>query len=268
MITKSSFKKDMYDMSDLLSIMSILRAPGGCPWDIEQTHASIRNNIIEEAYEVVDAIDRSDDTALCEELGDILLQVAFHSQISKDGGGFDFSSVVDGICKKLILRHPHVFGDVSADNVDKVLDNWEAIKRVEKHQTSYTDTLCSVPMSFPALMRAAKVQKRAAKAGFDWDDVSGAFSKLPEETDELSRAVKTGNSADIAEEFGDLLFAAVNVSRFLKVDPEQALNAATDKFIKRFAAIEETVKKTGHDMKELSLSELDGIWNDVKHTVK
>ena len=123
-------------------------------------------------------------------------------------------------------------------------------------------------MSFPALMRAAKVQKRAAKAGFDWDDVSGAFSKLPEETDELSRAVKTGNSADIAEEFGDLLFAAVNVSRFLKVDPEQALNAATDKFIKRFAAVEETVKKTGHDMKELSLSELDGIWNDVKHTVK
>ena len=210
MITKSSFKKDMYDMSDLLSIMSILRAPGGCPWDIEQTHASIRNNMIEEAYEVVDAIDRSDDTALCEELGDILLQVAFHSQISKDGGGFDFSSVVDGICKKLILRHPHVFGDVSADNVDKVLDNWEAITRVEKHQTSYTDTLCSVPMSFPALMRAAKVQKRAAKAGFDWDDVSGAFSKLPRTMGIAIRTRRFKVSRDEAAGEADIICSAEN----------------------------------------------------------
>lgn len=267
MITRTSYKKDVYDMSDLLSIMSILRQPDGCPWDKEQTHASIRNNMIEEAYEVVDAIDKSDDTSLCEELGDILLQVAFHSQIAKDEGSFEFSNVVDGVCKKLILRHPHIFGQVSAETVDKVLDNWDAIKRVEKHQTSYTDTLTSVPMSFPALMRAAKVQKRAGKAGFDWDDVSGALDKLPEETEELTKAIQNNDPANIAEELGDLLFAVVNVSRFLKVDPEQALNASTDKFIKRFSAVEAKVSDSGKDMKELSLSELDEIWNKVKHNV-
>ncbi len=267
MLTKDNFKKDRYDIYDLLDIMKVLRQPGGCPWDAEQTHSSIRKDLLEEAYEVADAIDTSDDVALCEELGDLLLQVAFHTQIAVEDKSFNFDDVTDGVCKKLILRHPHVFGDVEVENSAEVLDNWDKIKQKEKHQESYTDTLESVPRAFPSLMRAAKVQKRAGKAGFDWDNLDDAFKKLPEEVSELSEAVKNGNADEIEEEFGDLLFAAVNVSSFLNIDAENSLNKATDKFIKRFKAVESVVVANGKDMKDLSLEELDAIWEDVKHKV-
>ena len=265
MLSKSSYKKEKYNVSDLLEIMKILREPDGCPWDREQTHKSIRRDLLEEAYEVADAIDLDDKDALCEELGDLLLQVAFHSQISKDNGEFTFDDVADGICKKLILRHPHVFGDVEAETSEQVLDNWDAIKREEKHQESYTDTLTSVPRAFPALMRAAKVQKRAAKAGFDWDDINGAISKLPEELNEFLEALKSENIEEIDEEFGDLLFTCVNISRFLKIDAENSLAKATDKFIGRFERVEQVLNDRGLDMKSMSLEELDDIWNEIKH---
>ena len=265
MISKSSYKQEKYSIEDFLEIMKILREPGGCPWDIEQTHKSIRRDLLEEAYETADAIDTDDSVALCEELGDLLLQVVFHSDIARRNGEFTFDEVVDGIAKKLILRHPHVFGSVKADTADKVLENWDAIKRVEKHQESYTATLESVPRAFPALLRAAKVQKRAAKAGFDWDKMSGAFDKLQEETAELIQAVESGVQSNINEEFGDLLFSIVNVSRFIKTDAEDSLAKATDKFISRFKLVEDECTKQGKDMKEMTLCQLDEIWNKVKH---
>lgn len=265
MLSKTSYKKDKYDMNDLLEIMRILREPGGCPWDREQTHTSIRRDLLEEAYEVADAIDASNKDALCEELGDLLLQVAFHSKIAEKENEFSFDDVTDGICRKLILRHPHVFGDVKVENSEQVLDNWDAIKKDEKHQESYTDTLTSVPKAFPALMRAAKVQKRAAKVGFDWDDISGATDKLAEELVEFSEAVNSGIQNDIDEEFGDLLFSCVNVSRFLNLDAEYSLNNATEKFIDRFSKVEEVFKSRGVDMKTVSLKELDEVWNEIKH---
>lgn len=256
--------KQNYNIDDLIKIMEILRSEDGCPWDKEQTHDSIRNNFLEEAYEVADAIDRDNKVDLKEELGDCLLQVAFHSQIAKENGDFDFDSVADGVCKKLILRHPHVFGDVKADTAEKVLDNWDKIKMVEKGQESYTDTLKSVPKAFPALLRAAKVQKRAKKANFDWEDVYEPLMKVGEELSELEEAVEDGCPFRISEEFGDMLFAAVNVSRFLNVDAEQALASATDKFIARFEKVENKAKEKGIDMKNASLEELDAIWDEVK----
>ena len=265
MISKTSYKREKYSIEDFLQVMKILREPGGCPWDIEQTHKSIRRDLLEEAYETADAIDTDDSVALCEELGDLLLQVVFHSDIARRNGEFTFDEVVDGITKKLILRHPHVFGNVEANTSAEVLDNWDKIKRVEKHQESYSDTLESVPRAFPALLRAAKVQKRAAKAGFDWDDVSGAFDKIPEETEELKTAIRSGVQADINEEFGDLLFAMVNVSRFIGTDAEDSLAKATDKFIARFKLVEAECVKMGKDMKEMTLKELDEIWDRVKH---
>ncbi len=263
MIKDFDFKQN-YNIDDLLKIMEILRSEEGCPWDREQTHDSIRNNFLEEAYEVADAIDRNSKVDLKEELGDCLLQVAFHSQIAKENGDFDINGVADGVCKKLILRHPHVFGEVQADTAEKVLDNWDKIKMVEKGQESYTDTLKSVPKAFPALLRAAKVQKRAAKANFDWEDVYEPLMKVGEELSELEEAVEDGCPLRISEEFGDLLFAAVNVSRFLKIDAEQALASATDKFINRFEMVEQKAKKKGIDMKNASLEELDCIWDEVK----
>lgn len=263
MIKDFDFKEN-YGVEDLTKIMEILRSENGCPWDKEQTHDSIRNNFLEEAYEAVDAIDSGDLSALKEELGDVLLQVIFHTQMEKEKGNFDLSDVADDVCKKLILRHPHIFGDVQADTSEKVLENWDKIKMVEKDQTSYTDTLKSVPKAFPSLMRAAKVQKRAGKANFDWDDVYEPLFKVGEELAELEEAVEDGCPYKISEEFGDLLFAAVNVSRFLKVDAEEALARATDKFIARFEALENLAVSRGIDMKNSTLEELDALWDEVK----
>ena len=263
MIKNFEFKEN-YNVADLVRIMEILRSENGCPWDKEQTHDSIRNNFLEEVYEVCDAIDRQSVVDMKEELGDVLLQIVFHTQIEKEQGSFDLEEVADGVCKKLILRHPHIFGDVKADTSEKVLDNWDKIKMQEKGQESYTDTLKSVPAAFPALMRAAKVQKRAAKANFDWEDIYEPLMKVGEELSELEEAIENGCPNSIYEELGDLLFAVVNVSRFLKIDSEQALNSATDKFIDRFEKVEEICKKRGIDMKKSSLEELDSIWDEVK----
>lgn len=257
--------KENYNVDDLVRIMEILRGDEGCPWDKEQTHDSIRNNFLEEVYEACDAIDNDNKDELKEELGDVLLQIVFHTQIEKEQNGFDLEDVADGVCKKLILRHPHIFGDVKADTSEKVLDNWDKIKMNEKKQESYTDTLKSVPAAFPALMRAAKVQKRAAKANFDWDDVYEPLMKIGEELSELEEAIENGCMRSISEEFGDLLFSVVNVSRFLKLDSEETLNRATDKFIDRFSKVEKTCKKRGIDMKNSSLEQLDAIWDEVKN---
>lgn len=256
--------KDRYDVNDLISIVALLRAPGGCPWDAEQTHESIKKNFIEETYEVIEAINKNDKELLLEELGDVLLQVVFHAQMETEISSFGFSDVADGICKKLIERHPHVFGDVVANGTDEVLTNWEAIKRKTKGQKSRTDSMLSVPRELPALMRAYKVQKKAADAGFDWDDVSGARAKLTEELAELDSAAAAGNDEEIKNELGDVLFSAVNTARFLHCDPEEALTASTNKFISRFSAVEKAACERGLDMKTASLAELDAIWDEVK----
>ena len=255
-------KQDSYGLSDLEKIVTILRAPGGCPWDAEQTHQSIRRNMIEEACEAAEAIDEGSPEHLKEELGDVLLQVFLHAEMEKEAGGFTVHDVADGICKKLIFRHPHVFGDVQVSGSDEVLVNWEALKREEKHQESYTDTLTSVAKSLPALWRAEKVQKKAKKAGFDWDDAQGAVDKLSEELAELKEAI--AQDSNVEEELGDLLFAAVNVSRFVHADPEEVLNAATEKFISRFAKVEALATAQGRDMKDMSLDELDKLWEQAK----
>ena len=258
--------KKKFNIDDLLEIMRDLRKPGGCPWDREQDHHSIRNDFIEETYEAIDAIDRESTVDMCEELGDVLLQVVFHSQIEAEKNGFDFQDVCDGICKKLIERHPHVFGEISVKNSREVLENWDMIKQKSKHQTTFTDTLKSVPMSFPALMRADKVQKRAKKAGFDWDNVKDASKKLDEELEEFKEALLENNGTHAEEEFGDLLFSMVNVSRFMGINSEKALHAATDKFINRFEKTEIIAQKKGIDMKKSSLETLDRLWEEAKRS--
>lgn len=256
--------KDAYKIEDLRRMMELLRSKDGCPWDREQDHHSIRSNLLEEAYEAVDAIDRGNDTDLCEELGDVLLQVVFHSRIAEEEGQFSLDEVADGICKKLILRHPHVFGELTVDNSAEVLDNWDRIKRAEKHQKTALSTLDSVPKAFPALMRAQKVGKRAAGAGFDWDTADGAFAKIVEETDELRAAIASGEREDMTEELGDLLFSIVNVARFLKIDAEEALQSATNKFISRFGRVERLAAEQGMDMETAGMDALDSLWNAVK----
>lgn len=263
MIDGFSFK-DVYGIGDLLQIMQCLRSEGGCPWDREQTHESIKKNLIEETYEVIEAINQQDKALLCEELGDVLMQVVFHAQMEAEEGSFTFENVADGVCKKLIERHPHVFGEVEVTGSEEVLRNWDDIKKRSKGQTSQTETMLSVPRELPALMRATKVQKKAAKVGFDWPDISGAVDKLYEETSELSGAIESGSEEEIAEELGDMLFSAVNVSRFVGCDAEEALTAATDKFMRRFACVEEKARERGLKLEELSLSELDALWDEAK----
>ena len=256
--------KDSYGVKDLEEIVRILRAPGGCPWDAEQTHQSIRRNFLEEAYEAMEAIDEGSPEHLEEELGDVLLQVVMHARMEQEAGRFDLDGVADGICKKLIYRHPHVFGDVAVSGTGEVLSNWEALKRKEKGQATNTDALEAVARALPALWRAEKVQKKARKAGFDWPDVSGALDKLSEELEELKTAAAEGTN--VAEELGDLLFSAVNAARFLKVDPEDALNGATDKFIGRFRKVEAQAAAQGKAMEDMGLEELDALWERAKET--
>ena len=213
-------QKERYNMEDLLEIVALLRDPeNGCPWDKVQTHTSIRKNFIEETYEVADAIDLADASLLCEELGDVLLQVALHTRMEEEQGAFTFGDVCTGICKKLIFRHPHVFGEVSVSGTGEVLSNWEELKRKEKGQATNTDALEAVARSLPACGGPRRCRK-GEKAGFDWPDVSGALDKLSEELEELKIAVAEGTNVE--EELGDLLFSAVNVSRFVKVDTEEA----------------------------------------------
>ena len=256
--------KEKYGFDDLLRIMEILRAPGGCPWDREQTHASIKQSFIEETYEVIEAINKDDKVLLCEELGDVLLQVVFHAQMEKEAGVFDMSNVCDGICKKLIERHPHVFGEVQVASSAEVLDNWDTIKRKSKQQATQGEAMQKIPLELPALMRAQKLQSKAKKAGFDWDDVSGAYDALQKEITELRQAQAEGDGAKMQDELGDVLFSAVNIARFLDVDAEQALMGANDKFMTRYLLVEKLAQSRGINMKETPIEELDKLWDEAK----
>lgn len=256
--------KEAYNITDLIGIMRILRSPDGCPWDKVQTHESIRQNFIEETYEAVEAIDKGDSPLLREELGDVLMQVIFHSLMEEEEGRFNFDDVCDDVCKKLIIRHPHVFGNVEADTPDEVLRNWDAIKMQTKSQESYADSVDDVARSLPALMRAQKVQKRSAKSGMDFEDIESAADKVLEEHAELLSAVESDDKAKTEDELGDLLFSVVNIARFVGADAELALSKATDKFAARFRAVEELANKRGIDMKTASTELIDSLWEEVK----
>ena len=252
-------RMDRYGMDDLIRIMELLRSPEGCPWDREQTHKSIRRNMLEEAYEAAEAIDQEDPAHLKEELGDVLLQVVFHARMAQEAGQFTFDDVVDGICQKLVFRHPHVFGTVDAPDSDKALTTWEAQKREEKGQKTAGDTLDAVARSLPALTRAEKIQEKARKAGFDWDAVGPVLDKISEEAAELRQAVR--DNTNIEEELGDLLFVTVKAGRFLGLDSELALHAACEKFIRRFRRVEELA---GRPMDQLDLPALEELWRRAK----
>ena len=253
-------KKDRYNMRDLEQVMALLRTPEGCPWDREQTHESIRRNMLEEAYEVVEAIDEKNPEHLKEELGDVLLQVVFHACMAQEKGWFDLSEVIHGVCHKLVYRHPHVFGSVQADDTAGALDACEAQKQEEKGQKSAGDTLDAVARSLPALIRAEKIQSKARKAGFDWDETDRAVEKLSEEVDELKQAIR--DNSNTQEELGDVLFAAAKVGRFLEIDSEQALHNTCEKFIRRFRGVEELAG--GKSLKEYPLEQLEQMWQQAK----
>lgn len=256
--------KDKYNMDDLVAIIKVLRAPGGCPWDREQTHESIKKNFIEETYEVVEAINKQSTDMLREELGDVLLQIVLHSEMESENGNFTFDDVVNDIVQKLVVRHPHVFGEVVANNTAEALNSWDAVKLKTKGQKNQTESMLSVPRELPALMRAQKIQHKAAKIGFDWDNVGGAVDKLYEEIDELKTAMEQGKRLDIEDEFGDVLFSCVNIARFIDVDSEEALTASTDKFMSRFSLVEQMASEQGIDMKSSSIEELDRLWDKAK----
>jgi len=259
-IKKELLSKERYDFEDLRNVMRVLRAPGGCPWDMEQDHKSIRENFIEETYEVVEAIDTDNKALMREELGDVLMQVVFHAQMEEEVNGFTMEDVTTEVCKKLIYRHPHVFSDTVADTSSEVLVNWEKLKNTEKQRNTVTDTLRSVPKQYPALLRAQKVGKKAAKVGFDFASAKDAAKKITEETKELLEAPEELRM----EELGDLLFAVVNTARQYGISAEEALAKATDKFIARFEKVENGVIADGKNMQELSLEELDCYWDKVK----
>lgn len=256
--------KDKYNIDDLVAIIKVLRAPGGCPWDREQTHESIKKNFIEETYEVVEAINKQSTDMLREELGDVLLQIVLHSEMESENGNFTFDDVVNDIVQKLVVRHPHVFGEVVANNTAEALNSWDAVKLKTKGQKNQTESMLSVPRELPALMRAQKIQHKAAKIGFDWDNVGGAVDKLYEEIDELKTAMEQGKRLDIEDEFGDVLFSCVNIARFIDVDSEEALTASTDKFMSRFSLVEQMASEQGIDMKSSSIEELDRLWDKAK----
>ena len=251
-----------FDFFPLEDIMRQLRAPGGCPWDRVQTPKSLRKHILEEAYEVVEAIDLKDSRLLAEELGDLLLQIVFQARIAEEAGEFSMQDVVDGITEKLVRRHPHIFGDIQVSDAAAVLVNWEAIKRKEKPERK--SRLDGIPKDLPALMAAEKMQAKAADVGFDWSNVASVIEKCREEWKELLAAVEEKDKEHIAEEMGDLFFAIVNLSRFLKVNGELALLAANRKFKRRFCFVEERVEASGGDWKNFSLNELDEFWNEAK----
>lgn len=256
----------VYDINDLLDIMEKLRSSEGCPWDIKQTYNTLRENVIEEAYEVVDAVDNDDIDALVEELGDLLLQIVFYSKIAKEDGYFNFMDITTGITNKLIFRHPHVFNKKKVEKSDEIVYNWNHAKFKSRNLEKYTDRLKDI-QRLPALMRSYKVQERAAEIGFDWDSVGGALEKIKEEYFELVEALELfegGDAKAIEEELGDLLFSVVNVSRFLNLNPEVVLNRTTNKFIGRFETMEIKSNEIGKDLKDMTLEELDVLWNESK----
>jgi len=252
------------DFNDLLEIMDILRGAEGCPWDKEQSHESLKKYLVEECYEVLEAIDEKDDDMLIEELGDVLLQVVFHAKIGKEQGYFNINDVIAGICNKMIHRHPHVFGTETINTSEEVLTTWDKIKRDEKGFETYTEELKHVGKNLPSLMRAEKVQKKASKIGFDFDKVESAMDKVIEELKEVKDVYKSNNKAKILEEIGDLFFSVVNVARFLDIEPESALHCTIEKFIKRFDYMEKVSLERGMKLEEMSLNGMDSLWNEAK----
>lgn len=272
--------KDTYNIEDLLGLLAFLRSEEGCPWDRAQDHASIQENMLEEAYEAVNAIQLQDDAELCEELGDVLMQVVFHAGMSEERGAFDFSDVVTGISKKLISRHTHLFGDDTALTAEEGLDTWTRNKKLERNYEKTSQMLTDVPRSMPALMRAAKLQKRAGKIGFDWPSPVGAREKMLEELTELEQELSRRELAAIPSqdkeveraiqaEAGDLLFALVNFLRLNQIEPESALTASSENFIRRFRSMEEIAAENGIDLDSgLSLEVLDSFWDEAKRREK
>lgn len=250
-------------LARLRAIMHRLRAPGGCPWDAEQTHESLVTNLIEEAYETVDTIQRGDHDHLQEELGDLLLQVIFHSELAEEAGRFNLDDVARGICDKLVRRHPHVFGRSEAASSDAVLTQWDEIKRAEKGHEEQP-YLHGVGKGLPALLRAAKLQKKAAKVGFDWPDETGVIAKIREELGELESALSTADTRHIEEELGDLLFSVVNLIRFRKADPEVLMASANTKFESRFAAMERDLRERGLELTSATPCQMEDSWMTVK----
>jgi len=254
--------KESYSLEDLSALIAYLRSPTGCPWDREQTHESIRRNFLEETYEACEAIDRADPDLLREELGDVLTQVIFHARIEEEAGRFNLADIADATCKKLVSRHPHLFNGQIATTADAVMDRWEEIKQAEKRLNSTAESMDSVARSLPSAWRAEKVQSKAEKAGFDWDSVDGIFNKLDEERDELRAAIVKDQG--VFEEVGDILFTAVNLARMLNVDPEDALHAAIDKFVRRFGRMEEAMTVNGQAFSDATLAEMEIVWQQVK----
>jgi tetrapyrrole methylase family protein/MazG family protein len=267
-----------YEISDLLAIMAKLRAPDGCPWDRKQTHASLLNYLIEESYEFIDAVEAGDKANMCEELGDVLLQVVFHAQLAQETGDFDFAAVVQGIADKLVRRHPHVFGELKLENAEAVEVKWAELKQAEKQgkgepagagaapDAKPAGGLGEVPKHLPAMIKADKLQKRAAGYGFDWPDWKGPAAKIREELVELeAEADASERDPDrLEDEFGDLLFAAVNLGRFFKLDPERAMARANRKFTSRYGKMEEMARSEGKDFGALPLEEKEAYWVRVK----
>jgi MazG family protein len=257
------------NFSRLVSIMEKLRGPDGCPWDREQDFGTLRRYIVEEAYELVEAIESGDERAILEECGDLLLQVVFIAQIASEKGSFTIRDVLRGICSKLIHRHPHVFGDLNVADSEEVMRNWEAIKTVEKKKNgSDSSILSGIPRSMPSLLKAFRIQERAAKCGFDWPagDATPVLAKVKEELNEIQEELLSGHPSRIGEEIGDLLFAAVNLSRHCSVNPEEALQKASKKFADRFRIVELSVAESGRPWKEFSLDELDDFWEKAKQS--
>ncbi|WP_099353512.1 nucleoside triphosphate pyrophosphohydrolase [Fredinandcohnia onubensis] len=254
-----------HDFRTFRRIIAALRGPGGCPWDQKQTHQSLKKYLLEEAYEVLDAIDREDDDHLAEELGDVLLQVALHAQIGEDEGMFTIDDVIRGISEKMIRRHPHVFGDVTAETADEVVTNWEQIKQSEKGSIKEEKSIFDeITKGLPGLMKAIEYQKKAAKVGFDWDAVEPMWDKVFEEINEYKAAVEEKQKGEAIQEFGDILFALANIARFYKFDPEEALAMTNQKFVRRFQFIEIELRKRGLKIEEQTLEELDAIWEVAK----
>ena len=247
----------------LCEIVAKLRAPGGCPWDREQTHESLLPQLIEEAYEVVGAVRTKDDANFREELGDLLLLIVMHAEIAREAGRFDINNVIDDVTEKLIRRHPHVFGKSEARDSGAVLKQWESIKRAEKTGKHYLDGL---PTALPALMRAQKAQSKAARVNFDWTELRDVIAKIEEEVAEAKSAISSQDRQAIEDESGDLLFAVVNLARKCKLDAEGALQSATDKFVVLFNQLEDELKLRGRKLGDVDLAELDAIWNEIKQT--
>jgi tetrapyrrole methylase family protein / MazG family protein len=252
------------EFAKLVDVVAELRGEHGCPWDRKQTHASLRPYAVEETYELVDAIDQGVDSKLRDELGDVLLQVLLHSQLAGERNAFDIGDVCTTIREKLIRRHPHVFGEVKVSGVDDVLHNWEAIKSGEPGHEDRKSVLDGVPRSLPALIRATEISRRASKVGFDWEKVGDILDKLREESGELAEAIEGGNVEEIQHEVGDLLFVVVNIARYLEIDAEDSLRGMLERFSSRFRRIEEHAKSTGRKVSDMTLREMDAVWDEAK----